>query len=459
MGLLPCRKPANGTHCHNIAKLLMKNHVTTTIMTMVVMLFCSTTVAQNETVVTSGFSELDEWVSQCKVERPNALGYPGNYDSKLDGFYAWYTENKMENILVNNAGDPFANPSVLSSLKFEREVIESFAPLYGFDLDNLWGLVTMSGTDGNNHGLYFGVNYLKKKTGKMPVVYVSDEAHYSNYRLCDVQNLDVRMIKSDEKGQMIPEELEKVLDPTRPCLMIYAMGSTFKGAIDNQEELNKIFNKYPEMEVYRHIDAALFGGYLPFTKYKDLVNQKTTNYQSISISGHKFFGIDSPCGLFLTTREVYDNQASFDVAYLNGNMRMINCSRSGVEPLKFWWLLKTVGIKGWTQQATAIMENTAYLVSELNRIGWPCWNNKYSNTVFFKRPSSEIVSKYNLANSFDERFGGNLSHVVVMQHVKKDVIDRFIAELESTMTAVNVTRGMTSGVVVSEGKKRMYNQR
>ena len=227
MGLLPCRKPANGTHCHNIAKLLMKNHVTTTIMTMVVMLFCSTTVAQNETVVTSGFSELDEWVSQCKVERPNALGYPGNYDSKLDGFYAWYTENKMENILVNNAGDPFANPSVLSSLKFEREVIESFAPLYGFDLDNLWGLVTMSGTDGNNHGLYFGVNYLKKKTGKMPVVYVSDEAHYSNYRLCDVQNLDVRMIKSDEKGQMIPEELEKVLDPTRPCLMIYAMGSSF----------------------------------------------------------------------------------------------------------------------------------------------------------------------------------------------------------------------------------------
>ena len=40
---------------------------------------------------------------------------------------------------------------------FEREVIESFAPLYGFDLDNLWGLVTMSGTDGNNHGLYFGL--------------------------------------------------------------------------------------------------------------------------------------------------------------------------------------------------------------------------------------------------------------------------------------------------------------
>ena len=100
---------------------------------------------------------------------------------------------------------------------FEREVIEIFAPLYGFDLDNLWGLVTMSGTDGNNHGLYFGMSYLKNKTGKMPIAYVSDEAHYSNYRLCDLQNLDVCMVKNNENGQMIPEEFEKVLDPTRPC--------------------------------------------------------------------------------------------------------------------------------------------------------------------------------------------------------------------------------------------------
>ena len=45
--------------------------------------------AQQETNVTSGFPQLDEWVKQCKVERPNALGYPGNYDSKLDGFYRW----------------------------------------------------------------------------------------------------------------------------------------------------------------------------------------------------------------------------------------------------------------------------------------------------------------------------------------------------------------------------------
>ena len=390
----------------------------------------STSSAQSSEFVSSGFPQLDEWVKLCKVERPNALGYPGNYASRLDGFYQWYTANNMQNILINNAGDPFAQSGALSSLTFEREVIERFAPLYGFEQDNLWGIVIMSGTDGNNHGIYFGVNYLKKKTGKMPVAYVSDEAHYSNYRLCDVQNLDVRLIKSDEMGRMIADSLEAVLDTTRPCLIIYAMGSTFKGAIDNQQELNAVLARHPEIEVYRHVDAALFGGYLPFTQYRYLVNRQEIEYESISISGHKFFGIDSPCGLFLTTREVYDNQASFDIAYLNANMRMISCSRSGVEPLKFWWLLNTVGIEGWSEQALAMMENTAYLVNELRRIGWPCWNNEYSNTVFFRRPSPELVSKYNLANSYDDRFGGPLSHIVVMQHVRKDIIDQFVKDLQ-----------------------------
>ena len=390
----------------------------------------STSSAQSSEFVSSGFPQLDEWVKSCKVERPNALGYPGNYASRLDGFYQWYTANNMQNILINNAGDPFAQSGALSSLTFEREVIERFAPLYGFEQDNLWGIVSMSGTDGNNHGIYFGVNYLKKRTGKMPVAYVSDEAHYSNYRLCDVQNLDVRLIKSDEMGRMIADSLEAALDTTRPCLIIYAMGSTFKGAIDNQQELNAVLARHPEIEVYRHVDAALFGGYLPFTQYRYLVNRQVIEYESISISGHKFFGIDSPCGLFLTTREVYDNQASFDIAYLNANMRMISCSRSGVEPLKFWWLLNTVGIEGWSEQASAMMENTAYLVNELRRIGWPCWNNEYSNTVFFRRPSPELVSKYNLANSYDDRFGGPLSHIVVMQHVRKDIIDQFVKDLQ-----------------------------
>lgn len=383
-----------------------------------------------QVVVSSGFEQLDRWASECLAERSMTLGYPGNNDIRLEEFYRWYTGNNLESMIINNAGDPFEEGDhTLSSLDFEREVIQYFAPKYGFDGNDLWGIVTMSGTDGNNHGIYFGVNYLKRKTGKMPVVYVSDEAHYSNYRLCDLQHLEVRLVKSDFMGRMVPDSLEKVLDPTRPCLIVYAMGSTFKGAIDDQKALDDVLARHEGMAVYRHVDAALFGGYLPFTEYKDLVDRRKTGFDSISVSGHKFFGIDSPCGLFITTRDVYDNQSTYDISYLNANMRMINCSRSGIEPLKFWWLMKTVGDEGWTEQAARIFENTRYLKSELKRIGWPYWNNEYSNTVIFRRPSAKVVRKYNLACGEDAAFGGKLSHVVVMQHVTKDSIDRLIADL------------------------------
>lgn len=385
-----------------------------------------------QVVVSSGFEQLDRWTSECLAERSMTLGYPGNNDIRLEEFYRWYTGNNLESMIINNAGDPFEEGDhTLSSLDFEREVIQYFAPKYGFDGNDLWGIVTMSGTDGNNHGIYFGVNYLKRKTGKMPVVYVSDEAHYSNYRLCDLQHLEVRLVKSDSMGRMVPDSLEKVLDPTRPCLIVYAMGSTFKGAIDDQKALDDVLARHEGMAVYRHVDAALFGGYLPFTEYKDLVDRRKTGFDSISVSGHKFFGIDSPCGLFITTRDVYDNQSTYDISYLNANMRMINCSRSGIEPLKFWWLMKTVGDEGWTEQVARIFENTRYLKSELKRIGWPYWNNEYSNTVIFRRTSAKVVRKYNLACGEDAAFGGKLSHVVVMQHVTKDSIDRLIADLRN----------------------------
>ena len=70
----------------------------------------------------------------------------------------------------------------------------------------------------------------------------------------------------------------------------------------------------------------------------------------------------------------------------------------------------------------------------------PAWKNEYSNTVFFRRPSDDIVNTYILAEGYDENFGGPLTHVVVMQHVTKEKIDVFINALKAEATAVNTVR-------------------
>lgn len=382
----------------------------------------------------SGYKKLDKWVDTWKTGLQTYFGYPINQKSELHDFYEWYLTTGMEVINLNNAGDPMTDePWKMSSQAFEREVIEYFAPYYGFDINQVWGIVTHSGTDGNNHGIYFGANYLKNKTKMEPILYVSDEAHYSNMRLAHLQNIETRLIKSDKMGRMIAEELEKNLDTSRPVLMIYAMGSTFKGAIDDMEALNAVLDRHPEIPaVYRHVDAALFGGYLPFTQYRNMVSQQAMHFESIAISGHKFFGFDSPSGLFLCTRDTYDNQTNFNVTYLNSNMRMINCSRDAVQPLKFWWLIQKVGAEKWSKQAQQMLECTKYLKKSLDKIGWPAWVNEYSNTVFFRRPSQDIVSLYTLAQGYDEHFGGELAHIVVMQHVTQEKIDGFIEALKNS---------------------------
>ena len=183
-------------------------------------------------------ARLNRYAEQVMEQKNLSFGYPGNLDIHLTGFYEWLLESGVYSVMANNAGDPFDNnETYMNTLDFEREVIEFFAPFYGFDEENLWGIVTFSGTDGNNHGIYFGSKCLEKKTGKKPIVYVSDAAHYSNMRLVDLQNLDLILVPSDVHGCMIPEEFEKLLNPDYPALVVYAMGTTFKGGIDNQEKL------------------------------------------------------------------------------------------------------------------------------------------------------------------------------------------------------------------------------
>ena len=117
---------------------------------------------QKNSNTSSGYPKLDEWVTIWRETLPKYFGYPFNEVSPLRSFYEWYYAAGINLMNLNNAGDPFTDtPWEVSSQVFEREVIEFFAPLYDFDADNKWGLITHSGSDGNNHGIYFGANYLK----------------------------------------------------------------------------------------------------------------------------------------------------------------------------------------------------------------------------------------------------------------------------------------------------------
>ena len=108
---------------------------------------------------------------------------------------------------------------------------------------------------------------------------------------------------------------------------------------------------------------------------------------------------------------------------------MINCSRSALSPLKLWWIIKHEGIEGFTEQANGMLERAEWLKEQLDEMGWPAWLEPMSNTVYFKHPPEAVAKKYDLAPDHDDRLGGDLSHIVVMQHVTKERLQNFLDDL------------------------------
>ncbi len=243
-----------------------------------------------------------------------AVGYPINQNLNMKDFYQWFVDSGLCNVSMNNVGNPRKESALMNSHVFENEVIDYFAPLFGFRPGEAWGMVTHSGTDGNMHGMYFGVKYLQAKTRQLPVVYVSDQAHYSIKKLADLQNLELRIIPAVPMGQMDVSAFERAIDPTKPALVVVAIGTTFKGAIDDHPAMAAALRRANPPAVYTMLDAALFGGYLPFSPFKDIVNRQKLAFDAIAVSGHKFFGFDEPLGLFITTNEVFNSQNPFRVA-------------------------------------------------------------------------------------------------------------------------------------------------
>ena len=126
--------------------------------------------------------------------------------------------------------------------------------------------------------------------------------------------------------------------------------------------------------------------------------QQIQKFDSIAVSGHKFFGFDEPMGIFISTKEAFNNLNPFHVNYLNDAVPTITCSRSALAPLKFWWKINSVSVDEFKAMANEMLRDADYLEQSLRGAGIKVWKNPNSNTVFFERPDQEILGKYRLGS-------------------------------------------------------------
>ncbi|UJP05443.1 MAG: pyridoxal-dependent decarboxylase [Nitrosomonas sp.] len=379
------------------------------------------------------------------------LGYPINMASLPEEFFAWRKQLEITGLTrfpFNNIGNPYDHsPIPFNSHAFEAELIDRFGAVYGFPPDNLWGFLTNSGTDSNMHGLYLGRTILNHATGVPPKIYFTREAHYSIQILRDLLQLDWIMVATRPDGGMDTEDLERQLNnnPNHPALVVATIGTTFKGSID---PIDAIQARLKNRVAYLHLDAALFGGYLPHTRFAaDLLHEandpatgtKHKRYDSIAISCHKFFGFPSPAGLFITTRTNFERfLAQFsrihNPEYVHQVPGTITCSRDAVKPAEFYFFSSESAFAQQAADARTMLENTDYLLKEMNNHYGdlqPVRANDRSNTVYFRTPGKAVIARYSLATmrmALGEQ-QASYAHVVVMPHAKQEILNRFLSDL------------------------------
>ncbi|KAJ6666470.1 hypothetical protein lerEdw1_020193 [Lerista edwardsae] len=166
------------------------------------------------------------------------------------------------------------------------------------------------------------------------VVFTSEECHYSVKKAASFLGIgthNVYFIKSDERGKMIPEELEKQVQRARkegaaPFFVSATAGTTVLGAFDPLDEIADICEKH---DLWLHVDDLLKRCYSAKASY------------------------------------LFQQDKFYDVSYDTGD-KSIQCSRRA-DAFKFWMTWKALGTTGLEERVNRALALARYLVDEIKK--------------------------------------------------------------------------------------------
>jgi histidine decarboxylase len=349
-----------------------------------------------------------EW----KSAQDTFVGYPCNLEYNYDELFPYMKYH------FNNVGPP-DEPSLyrVHTKRQEQNVLHFFQELWGFEPNNTWGYITSNGTEGNLQALY-----IARQLFPNAVVYTSKDTHYSIPKICSILNVPLCIVNSRENGEMDYDDFERCLvkNKDRPVIVNANLGTTLKGATDSTREIYRILCKHNKQDnYYMHADGALMGFVLPFLE-KDLFFKKCIH--SISFSGHKYLGVPIPCGVFMMEKRLLDIVKNH-IEIIGTSDCTISGSRNGHSALFMDHIIQKKGYDGFKQDIIQCIDNSEYLIHQLQRVQIPSWRNQNSITVVFDKPKEHIVRKWQLANQ------GNTSHAIVLPHVTKPKINTFVKDM------------------------------
>ncbi|MBI4030901.1 MAG: histidine decarboxylase, partial [Proteobacteria bacterium] len=327
---------------------------------------------------------LHELLARVKHDSDHMIGYPSTRLVDFSPLYPFLDQ------FLNNIGDPYLPTSFrINTHDFECEVIAWFKSILRADDKDVWGYVTGGGTEGNMYGVY-----LARELFPNGIVYYSEDTHYSVTKVLRMVNMRSIMIKSRPDGEIDYDDLAATLGIHRdvPPIIFANIGTTMRGAIDNLDKIKMILKERAITRYYLHADAALSGMILPFVNDPQPFGFDA-GIDSIAVSGHKMPGIPMPCGIAMAKRE-HVNRISRAVEYIGTSDTTVTGSRSGLTPLFFWYLIKTLGENGFRKAIVHCADMAEYAIEKFSDAGIHAWRHRNSITVVFPRKSENVLKKW-----------------------------------------------------------------
>ena len=267
----------------------------------------------------------------------------------------------------------------------EKELIKEFCDIIGYK--NNEGIFVTGGSNSNLIAMLSALNQRDKqykfngKSSNNHVLFISEDSHYSYDKAAIILGIglkNVKKIKTDSNGAMIPSKLEKQIQKeielkNTPFFVGLTAGTTVKGAFDPINEIVSVCKKY---NLWVHVDGS-WGGPLLYSQSKRNLLNGCETVDSFSIDAHKMLGVPLICSaiMFKQSGVLYNlNNISGmdyllrdedDINYNLGNFSL-QCGRR-VDALKLWLTYKNFGRVGIKNRIEGLVTLANYTGNKLKQ--------------------------------------------------------------------------------------------
>jgi tyrosine decarboxylase/aspartate 1-decarboxylase len=334
-----------------------------------------------------------------------------------------------ERFLATNPGDPATYADVA---ELEDRAVTELGAVAGLDetdgpgangsADTHQGYITSGGTEANIQAVRSARN---RRSVDEPNVVAPESAHFSFTKAADALGVELRSVPTDEDHRADLAAVDAAVDEAT-VLVVGVGGSTEYGRVDPIPDLAAIAH---EAGAYCHVDAAWGGFLLPFTDHE--WNFADAPIDSLTIDPHKCGRAVIPAGGLLFRERAGMDALAVDTPYLESASQVsLTGTRSGAGVASAVAAMDALWPDGYRREYERADRLARWLASELRERGHDVADVDLPIVVAdVDAPTFETLRDRGWRVS---RTGSGRVRIVVMPHVTRAVLRRFLADLDET---------------------------